>query len=137
MSTAGYSQTPLAKKLGIKSGYRIYLVQEPDHYLQLFSDLPEDISYVEIPDPESMDFIHLFVKQWSELETAVPRLKPLLKKTGILWISWLKGASSIPTDIKRDPMREFVLKQGLVDTKVCAVDQDWSGLKFVYRTKDR
>jgi len=137
MSTAGYSQTPLAKKLGIKSGYRIYLVQEPDHYLQLFSDLPEDISYVEIPDPESMDFIHLFVKQWSELETAVPSLKPLLKKTGILWISWPKGTSSIPTNVKRDPLREFVLRQGLVDIKVCAVDQDWSGLKFVYRTKDR
>jgi len=71
------------------------------------------------------------------LETQLSKLKPLLKKTGMLWVSWPKGASSIPTDIKRDPLREFVLTQGLVDIKVCAVDQDWSSLKFVYRTKDR
>ena len=137
MQSSGYSQTPLAKKLGIKEGYIIHLVKQPEYYFQLFTDLPEALTIADDPEPETVDFIHLFVKQFDALTIAIPKLKPLLKKTGLLWISWPKGSSSIPTDVKRDPLRKLVLNYGLVDTKVCAVDQDWSGLKFVYRTKDR
>ncbi|TMU57679.1 DUF3052 family protein [Flagellimonas algicola] len=133
----GYSGTPLAKKLGIKEGFAILLVNEPEYYLNLFSDLPSEISFVEEARPESIDFIHIFCTIWSELEAAVESNKPALKKTGMLWVSWPKGSSKIATELKRDPIREYLLAIGLVDTKVAAVNEDWSGLKFVYRLKDR
>ncbi|WP_422351496.1 DUF3052 domain-containing protein [Flagellimonas sp.] len=136
-TTSGYSGTPLAKKLGIKEGFSILLVNEPEHYLNLFSDLPSGISFKEQASSESVDFIHIFCTTRSELEEAVKIYKPALKKTGLLWVSWPKGSSKIVTDLKRDPIREHLLAIGLVDTKVAAVDEDWSGLKFVYRIKDR
>lgn len=133
----GYSRTPLAKKLGIKAGFNIQLVNQPEHYLDLFADLPSGISFMEQANSESIDFIHIFCTTWPELEEAVKAHKPALKKTGMIWISWPKGSSKIATDLKRDPIREYLLAIGLVDTKVAAVDEDWSGLKFVYRIKDR
>ena len=134
---AGYSTTPLAKKLGIKPGFKVLLQQEPAHYRALFSDWPEDVEVVEEAIPEGLDFIHLFVQRMADLEVAVPELMPALKKDGMLWVSWPKGKSKIPTDLKREPIREFLLASGLVDVKVAAIDEDWSGLKFVYRLKDR
>lgn len=135
--SSGHSGTPLAKKLGIKSGHHILLKNQPDHYWKLFELLPEDIKLVEAPKEESVDFIHLFCKTQRELEQNAESCKKLLKKDGMLWVSWPKEASKIPTELKREPVRDHLLKIGLVDTKVAAIDEDWSGLKFMYRIKDR
>jgi len=135
--SSGYSKTPLFKKLGIKEGFSMLLVNEPEHYLQLFSDLPQNISIIKELDAESVDFIHFFVTSHETLIKDAIQFKKALKKTGMLWVSWPKGTSSIKTDLKREPIREHLLKIGLVDIKVAAIDRDWSGLKFVYRTKDR
>ncbi len=134
---AGYSQTTLAKKLGIKNGFTIKLVNEPTHYLSLFSDFPVDVEYTNEINAHSIDFIHLFCKTFLDLEEKAPALMKQLKKDGLLWVSWPKGSSSIETELKREPIRDYMLQLGLVDVKVCAVDNDWSGLKFVYRLKDR
>jgi len=136
MANSGYSGTPLGRKLGLKDGFEVFFANIPDHYFMLFSDMP-DITVIETPKPESLDFIHLFCKSTSEFEKSALELKPYLKMTGMLWVSWPKGSSKIETNLSRDPIRNFLLKNGLVDVKVCAVDADWSGLKFMYRIKDR
>lgn len=136
MNQHGYSGTPLAKKLGMKDGFDVVLVNNPDHYFKLFLDLPA-INLIKKPKKESVDFIHLFCTKTREFEELALQLKSFLKKNGMLWVSWPKGSSKIETDLSRDPIRNFLLTNGLVDVKVCAVDADWSGLKFVYRLKDR
>ena len=136
MST-DYSGTPLVKKLGIKEGYKLLIYNQPEHYFMLFADLPEGLELLEEPGNTEVDFIHLFCTELSELKGIFKSYKKVLKKNGSLWISWPKGKSSIPTDLKRDPIRNYVLEQGLVDCKVAAVDDDWTGLKFMYRVKDR
>jgi len=136
MGTIGYSSTPLAKKLGIKEGYSVMLVNQPSHYLLLFEDMPE-VNYVVNPSVQTVDFIHLFCTDKLDFESSSLELKSSLKMTGIFWVSWPKGSSKIETDLGRDYIREYLLENGLVDVKVCAVDQDWSGLKFMYRLKDR
>lgn len=135
--TSGYSGTPLAKKLGLKTGMSMLVQNAPRTYEDYFLDYPEDIASPTKPKPETLDFIHIFETEFAKLGPSITCLKPLLKKNGTMWISWPKGSSKIPTDIKRDPMRELILGLGLVDVKICAIDQDWSGLKFVYRLKDR
>jgi len=132
---AGYSGTVLAKKLGLKEGYKVLLFKQPDHYFDLFSDLPP----INIVQPEEMeiDFIHLFFTSFLDLETHIGKFIASLKKDGVLWISWPKGQSKIKTDLKRDLIREHILQLGLVDIKVAAIDEDWSGLKFMYRKKNR
>lgn len=134
---AGYSSTPLARKLGLKAGFTALLANAPDHYFELFADFPEDVKQVTNASAETLDFCHLFVTQLTDLEEQLLLLKPLLKKHGLMWISWPKGKSKIPTNINREVVREAGLASGLVDVKVCAVDADWSALKFVYRLKDR
>lgn len=134
---AGYSKTPLSKKLGIKSGYQMLLFNTPKNYYKLLVDLPEDVNELKGIKSKSADFIHLFFQFNSDLESKVPKYKEALKMNGMLWISWPKGSSKIETDLNRDLIRNYVLSQGLVDTKVAAFDEDWSGLKFVYRLKDR
>lgn len=133
----GYSGTPLAKKLGLKTGMQIYVSGMPGEYCDYFADMPENVDFVDNPEAESLDFIHLFCTDLDQMAEQVLQLKPALKKDGLMWISWPKGSSKITTDIKREPLRSCVLAQGLVDVKVCAVDDDWSGIKFVYRLKDR
>ena len=134
----GYSKTPLARKLGIKDGFSIMLVNQPKHYFSLFSDFPKNVVLAKNPETESLDFIHLFCNTISSLENQALSLKSFLKKTGMLWVSWPKGTSKIATDIHREAVRDYMLLNvGLVDIKVAAIDKDWSGLKFVYRTKDR
>ncbi|MEO1033678.1 MAG: DUF3052 domain-containing protein [Bacteroidota bacterium] len=135
--TSGYSKTPLTKKLGLKVNFRVYLHQHPKHYLQLLGDLPEGVEIIQTANPLSLDFCHAFFTSEADLINTIAYLKNGIKHNGILWISWPKGASKLKTDINRDMVRTIVLNAGLVDTKVCAVDNDWSGLKFVYRTKDR
>ncbi|MEM6806019.1 MAG: DUF3052 domain-containing protein [Bacteroidota bacterium] len=135
--SAGYSQTPLARKLGIKAGYTVLLHDAPKHYFELFADLPEDLQILDRGIAEGLDFIHLFFTEMSELVAKSEEFKSYLKKDGLMWVSWPKGKSKIETDLKREPIREHLLSIGLVDVKVAAVDEDWSGLKFVYRVKDR
>ena len=138
MNVAGYSTTPLAKKLGIRAGDQALFVNFPTHYIQLFEVFPE-IHQVEqhVASPGTLDFIHLFCTTQSDFEKRSLTLKPLLKPSGMMWVSWPKKSSSIKSDLNRDLIRDFLLANGLVDVKVCAVDADWSGLKFVYRLKDR
>jgi len=134
----GYSGTALGRKLGIKEGFDILLVNIPSHYFELFTDFPSEVNELKNPHQESADFIHLFCKTQEYLEAETQRLKPFLKKNGMLWVSWPKEASKIETDLNREIIRVYMLSQvGLVDIKVAAIDADWSGLKFVYRTKDR
>lgn len=134
--TGGYSGTPLYKKLGIKRGYRIVVACNPVAYHKMV-DLPEDVTEVTKPDDASIDFIHLFAKNQAELTDQYARLKPYLKKTGLMWVSWPKKASKMPTDINRESVRSYILDRGLVDVKVASVNETWSALKFVYRIKDR
>ena len=135
--TSGYSGTPLAKKLGLKENHKVLLYNVPEHYFDLFSDLPQNLYIVEDERFKGVDFIHLFFTSIDDLETNVKKHIAYLKKDGLLWISWPKGQSKIQTDLKRDLIREHILDLGLVDIKVAAIDEDWSGLKFVYRIKDR
>ncbi|SHI39834.1 DUF3052 family protein [Aquimarina spongiae] len=137
MPTAGYSGTPLAKKLGIKKGNAILLYNTPKYYYKLFADFPEDVTELNAVAEEVADFIHVFCTSFETLKEVIPQYQSALKKNGMLWVSWPKGSSKIATDLKRDPIREYLLNIGLVDVKVAAVDEDWSGLKFMYRIKDR
>lgn len=135
-AAAGYSGTPLLKKLGLKAGMRACIVDAPSHYADLLGLLPEGIIMLETPAGD-MDFIHCFARTQGDLETQLDDLKKHLAPAGMLWISWPKKTSSIETDLSSNRVRRTGLAGGLVDVKVCAVDADWSALKFVYRLKDR
>ncbi|MDF1695896.1 MAG: DUF3052 family protein [Saprospiraceae bacterium] len=134
---SGYAQTPLAQKLGIKSGFSVLIINRPKHYYKLFSDLPSDLTFLKSGVEGEVDFIHLFVKNKEEFIDRIVHAKPLINKTGMIWVSWPKGSSSFASDLKRDFIRDYILELGLVDVKVCSIDEDWSGLKFVYRMRDR
>lgn len=134
---AGYSGTQLLKKLGIKPGMTVMPVHEPNHYFDLLGELPEQVKLVRMGNPDPIDFIHLFAKNEKVLHSEFPLLKPLLNKEGSLWISWIKKSSTLETDISEGDVRSMGLKLGLVDVKICAIDEDWSGLKFMYRREDR
>ncbi|QGY47384.1 DUF3052 domain-containing protein [Maribellus comscasis] len=130
MKTAGYSGTPLAKKLGIKNGFKIKIVSAPNNYFSLFADLPTDIK--EINDTEiKKNFIHFFVRSQLELESSIAQLKKELAQNGMLWISWPKKSAKTGSDLDGNIVRETGIKNGFVDIKVCAVSEIWSGLKFV------
>jgi len=136
MKTSGYSGTPLAKKLGIENGYKVKFINVPDDYFALFSDLPPKIDI--IPDSKvKKDFIHYFTKSASDLNRDIIKLKQEIEQNGLLWISWPKKATRVKTDLNGNIIREIGLKNGLVDIKVCAVNEIWSGLKFVIPVKDR
>jgi hypothetical protein len=136
METAGYSGTPLAKKLGIKEGFNIRIVNAPDYYFNLFSDFPKAIKMLNDPETKK-NFIHYFTKEAAELEQDIQSLRKEIYPDGMIWISWPKKASKITTDLSDQIVRELALANGLVDIKVCAVDTIWSGLKFVIPVKDR
>jgi len=133
---AGYSRTPLPKKLGIKPGFRLILLSAPLDYAKSLGALPPGVTIAEALS-ERLDFIQFFATSHEELARRFPELKGALKDTGMLWISWPKRTSRIVSDIKENVVREIGLAQGLVDVKVCAVDENWSALKFVYRLRDR
>lgn len=138
MNTAGYSGTPLAKKLGIKENFLIQLYNPPKNYTDFFHEFPDGVVISDsVQEKESVDFIHIFATTERELSEAFTKAKPTLKKTGTLWISWPKKSSKTPTEIDKFYVMRYGLDNGLVDVKVAAVDQDWSGHKFVYRVKDR
>ena len=136
MNTAGYSGTPLEKKLGIKDGAVIRLINEPSYYKDLFSSLPEALT---ITDDKTIkkDMIHYFVKDKKKFIVDMYDLKTELKENGMLWISWPKKSSKIEHDMNENDIRIIGIQIGLVDIKVCAVDADWSALKFVIPLKNR
>lgn len=136
MNLSGYSGTPLAKKLGIKEGFTISVFHQPEYYFQLFIDLPVNIKLV-ANEKLKKDFIHYFVKEEKQLLKDISKLKGQIEQNGIIWISWPKKASKVATDVTEDVVRNIALKNGLVDIKVCAVDEVWSALKLVIPVKDR
>lgn len=133
---AGYSQTPLIKKLGLKEGSRIIILNAPENYSQTLGELPPAV-FVADTLTGPLDFIHFFTTRREALAAEFPRLKQTLAPNGMLWISWPKRSSKVETDLTEDIIRAIGLENGLVDVKVAAVDEVWSGLKFVYRLKDR
>jgi hypothetical protein len=132
---AGYSGKPLAAKLGIKDGFRIGIVNEPDGIRRDLGDLSAVTLSARLQSP--LDLILFFVTSQSELKKGFSKLASKLAPAGMLWVAWPKKASSVPTDLSDNSVREIGLAAGLVDVKVCAVDETWSGLKFVIRLKDR
>lgn len=134
--TAGYSGTPLVRKLGIKAGMRCAVLNPPSNYWELLPGLPDDLTIIDDSDA-SADFIHLFVREREGLSDRLRRLRGSIAPDGMVWVSWPKRAAKIPTDLKEDVIREDALAAGLVDVKVCAVDDVWSGLKLVIRRSDR
>jgi len=130
MPSAGYSGTPLLKKLGIKPEMKVLLINQPDDYYDL---LEVNIHDQLCRKKETPDFIHLFVKTAKEFETEMRNLKPVIKKnTSVtIWVSWYKKSAKIPTDVTEDVIRNYTLQNDLVDVKVCAVSDIWSGLKLV------
>jgi hypothetical protein len=134
-AAAGYSGKPLSQKLGLKAGLRLRLYQVPDNYAELTAfDLA---SCRVLARAGEFDFGHAFVRSRAELAQALQTLDGHLHDKGMLWISWPKKASKIPCDMSEDSVRELALPRGLVDTKVCAVDAIWSGLKLVRRLSER
>jgi hypothetical protein len=136
MKTTGYSGTPLAKKLGIKSGFHIRLVNQPGYYFSLFDDMPSDVTVI-TEKKSRKNLIHYFTRLAKDLQKDISSLKNEIEANGIIWVSWPKKASKVPTDVSEDLVRELALSNGLVDIKVCAVDEIWSGLKLVIPVKDR
>lgn len=132
----GYSGTPLIKKLGIKPSMKVLLVNQPGNYYEL---LEADISKQLIKKNETPDFIHLFAVNEKEFIQSMMKLKSLIKmNTAVfIWISWYKKSAKIPTDITEDTIRNYALKNDLVDVKVCAVSEIWSGLKLVVPVSKR
>lgn len=133
---AGYSKRPLVEKLGIKSGQKIHLANPPRNYRVTLGALPAQVHLSKSLDG-LCDFIQLFAQERLLLERDFPKLKKHLATSGCLWVSWPKGGSKVKTDLNENVVREIGLKNGLVDIKVCAVDEVWSGLKFVFRVTDR
>lgn len=136
MASAGYSGTPLARKLGIAAGSRVYPVDAPADYRQLLAPLPADVTFATRVSGD-VDLAHLFVTKRAELGKQLAALRRKLRPDAALWISWPKKAAKQPTDITEDVIRELALPLGFVDIKVCAVDATWSGLKLVVRKELR
>ena len=129
---AGYSGTPLAKKLGIGTGHRVWLVHAPANYQALVSPLPDGVTFVSRPSITT-DVAHVFTTTRRDLEKRLRDARTTLKPDAAIWVSWPKKSSKVPTDITEDVIREVALPMGFVDIKVCAVDDTWSGLKLVVR----
>jgi hypothetical protein len=132
---SGYSGTPLMKKLGIKDGLTIRLINPPAYY----SDLFENLNNVTISSDKKIkkDCIHFFSANATELHKNIPLLKKEIKQNGMIWVSWPKKSSKVITDITEDTIRAIALSNNLVDIKVCAIDETWSGLKLVIPLKLR
>ena len=133
---AGYSSTPLAKKLGFKEGSRIALVNAPKDFESELGELPDKVEFVKRPT-KALDIVLFFVLSERELARDFTKLAEKLTTSGMIWIAWPKKSSGVTTDLSFEPVQRIGLDSGLVDVKICAIDETWSGLKFVYRLKDR
>jgi len=133
---AGYSETPLVRKLGIGPNERVVAINAPAYYAKLLGDLPEGAAFAgrAISKP---NFVHLFVTQRRDLEKQLNALRRKLNDAGVIWVSWPKKSARVVTDITEDTIRAVALPLGLVDVKVCAVDETWSGLKLMIRRENR
>jgi len=133
----GYSGTPLPKKLGIKEGFRVQLANAPP---DVRVELRESLAGCDLAEPQrrsTLDFAMIFTKSRAQLTSEFSRISKLLAPAGMLWVSWPKKRSGVATDLDENVVRDIGLAAGLVDVKVCAVTEIWSGLKFVRRLKDR
>jgi len=133
---AGYSDTPLAKKLGIKEGFNVFLVQAPAQYRVLLAPLPARVRFTATAN-SSTNLVHAFATERSALARLLPMLRKRLPHETAIWVSWPKKSSKVSTDITEDTVREVALPLGFVDIKVCAVTEVWSGLKLVVRKELR
>ncbi len=133
---AGYSGTPLARKLGIRPNEKLIALNAPQNYRQLLEGLPNGVTISRRVSVKPI-FVHLFVRQRSQLETRLRELRAKLDDAGVLWVSWPKKSSKVATDITEDTIRAVALPLGFVDVKVCAVDEIWSGLKLMIRRENR
>ena len=135
---AGYSKTLLVTKLGIKAGQSVAVVNAPKNFVaKELQPLPENVRISAAQIGKQLGFIMLFVDSEKTLNKELPRLKEKLARDGIFWVSWPKKSSGLETDLSFGVVQQSGLKNGLVDVKICAVNDIWSGLKFVYRLKDR
>ena len=134
--TSGYSGTPLAKKLSLKGGMRVWFDGMPDSVRTEIAAEGLDLRLLSSPE-EPIDAAHIFVTSRGELEAKLHQLLPLLDRAGMIWVSWPKKASKVPTDITEDVIRDVALPMHLVDVKVCSVDDIWSGLKLVITKEHR
>ena len=134
--TTGYSQTPLAKKLSLRDGQRVWFDAMPDSVQDEIGEYALDLLFVASPE-EGPDASHIFVTERAAMEEKLALLRGHMARDGHVWVSWPKKVSKVETDITEDTIREVALPMGLVDTKVCAVDEIWSGLKLVIRKELR
>ena len=130
--TAGYSDTPLAKKLGLRDGQRVWFSAMPGSVQEEIGEYALELIFVADP-AAGIDAAHVFVSERAELERLLAALRHQIAPDGQVWVSWPKKAANVPTDIVEDTIREVALPLGFVDTKVCAIDETWSGLKLVIR----
>ena len=135
-STDGYYGTPLAKKLGIKDGFLVSTIGAPETYLDLIAPVP-DGAQITVEPVNAADLIHLFTNSRDELFQKLAECVRLIKQDGSIWVSWYKKAAKLPTEITEDTIREAAFPLGLVDVKVCAIDEKWSGLKLVICKENR
>jgi len=133
---SGYSGTPLAQKLGIKPGFRVKTFKPPANYGALLAPLPEDVVISGGVRPP-VDLWHLFARSRKELAAKLPECREQIRTDGVIWVSWPKKASGVESDLTEDVIREAAFPLQLVDVKVCAVDETWSGLKLVIRREHR
>jgi hypothetical protein len=130
---AGYSGTPLAKKLGLKPGHRLFVIGAPEDYEHLLAPLPADVAIGSKPPKGGADIVHLFAPSLAAFEAGLPCARKAMKIDGAVWVSWYKKSSGIETDLTEGVIRARMLAGDLVDVKVCAVSDAWSGLKAVVR----
>ena len=133
---AGYSETPLPQKLGIKPGLTIVIINAPTNYRRLLGKIPEGVTFSDRLKPDS-SFIHVFTRKRSELANRLPVLRARIADIGTVWVSWPKRSAGVPTDVTEDVVRAVALPLGFVDVKVCAIDETWSGLKLMVRRENR
>jgi hypothetical protein len=133
---SGHSGTPLAKKLGIRAHARLYVRGAPDNYRELLAPLPQGVEAVRRVDART-DLVHLFATCAVGLARALEAARRAMRMDAVIWVSWPKKASGVDSDISENRVRALALPLGLVDVKVCAVDETWSGLKLVLRKSER
>ena len=137
MLEAGYSTTPLPKKLGLKDGQAVCFINLPES-LRWLTEAAQFIDLTDTPEPGGeLDAVHLFVMSRDQLGTLLPQARLAMAQAGMIWVSWPKKASKVETDMSEDAVREAAFPLDLVDVKVCAVDDIWSGLKLVIRKEKR
>lgn len=136
LDVAGYSATPLAKKLGFREGSRVRISNAPANYLNLVSPRPDNV-HISKSIRTNINIWHYFTRSAADMKSRLPVQMKSIKQNGMIWVSWPKKASKVPTDVTEDVIRKAALPLGLVDVKVCAVDDTWSGLKLVIRKELR